>query len=279
MTSAPKSDRITAAAGHAMKLARSTTFNPEKILSVAIYTSVDFAVRYATLPASCFLLPASCFLSPPTKLRHALFQESRRTFILVFRRSAQAEIGGFQREAFALARVHPFVDRLERMLDGDRRVGGDLFEDRFRARDQVGSRDDFVDEPNAVSLLRADHRAGQNELKRAALSDQPRQPLGAAAAGKQSQLDLGLAEFRVLNRDADGARHCCLATAAQGKAVDCRDHRLAEILDQIEHLLPDAAGPFGVDRTRMREFADVGTGNERLVARAGEDDAVHRGVV
>src|SRR5262249_44234375 len=66
MTSAPKSDRITAAAGHAMKLARSTTFNPEKILSVAIYTSVDFAVRYATLPASCFLLPASCFLLPLT---------------------------------------------------------------------------------------------------------------------------------------------------------------------------------------------------------------------
>src|SRR5262249_51352921 len=85
--------------------------------------------------------------------------------------------------------------------------------DRFRTRDQIGGRDDFVDEPDAPGLLRADHPAGQNERKRAALADQPRQPLRAAAAGQQSQLDLGLAELRVLDGDADSAGHCCLATA------------------------------------------------------------------
>src|SRR5437667_5743652 len=37
MTSAPKSDRITAALGPAMKLAKSTTFSPEKILSFMVY--------------------------------------------------------------------------------------------------------------------------------------------------------------------------------------------------------------------------------------------------
>src|SRR6185312_16032970 len=36
MTSAPKSDRITAAPGPAMKLARSTTFSPEKMLSLVM---------------------------------------------------------------------------------------------------------------------------------------------------------------------------------------------------------------------------------------------------
>jgi hypothetical protein len=36
ITSAPKSDRITAALGPATKLAKSTTFNPEKMLSLAI---------------------------------------------------------------------------------------------------------------------------------------------------------------------------------------------------------------------------------------------------
>jgi hypothetical protein len=36
-TSAPKSDRITAALGPAMKLARSTTFKPEKILSFTVF--------------------------------------------------------------------------------------------------------------------------------------------------------------------------------------------------------------------------------------------------
>src|SRR6266478_760623 len=39
ITSAPKSDRITAAPGPAMKLARSTTFTPEKIFSVVIDVS------------------------------------------------------------------------------------------------------------------------------------------------------------------------------------------------------------------------------------------------
>jgi hypothetical protein len=36
MTSAPKSDKITAALGPAMKLAKSTTFSPEKTLLLAM---------------------------------------------------------------------------------------------------------------------------------------------------------------------------------------------------------------------------------------------------
>src|SRR4051794_26949814 len=40
MTSAPKSDRITAALGPAMKLARSTTLRPEKILSFGMLGSL-----------------------------------------------------------------------------------------------------------------------------------------------------------------------------------------------------------------------------------------------
>jgi hypothetical protein len=40
MTSAPKSDKMTAALGPAIKLARSTTFRPEKILSFVIMFSV-----------------------------------------------------------------------------------------------------------------------------------------------------------------------------------------------------------------------------------------------
>src|SRR6266436_5238649 len=40
MTSAPKSDRITAALGPAIKLARSTTFSPEKMLSFGMFVSL-----------------------------------------------------------------------------------------------------------------------------------------------------------------------------------------------------------------------------------------------
>src|SRR5215831_3874586 len=185
--------------------------------------------------------------SPPQELGGALFEEGRRAFLLVLRPGAQAEVGGFQHKALALARVQSLVHRLDRLFDSDRSVRSDHLQDRFRTWYEIGRWNDLVDKPDAIGLLRADGLSGQNELERAALSDQPRQPLRAAAAGKQPQLDLGLAELRVLDGDTDGARHCRLATAAQRKAVDCRDHRLAEILDEIEHLLPVAAGPFGVD--------------------------------
>ena len=58
-----------------------------------------------------------------------------------------------------------------------------------------------------------------------------------------------------------------------------RDHRLAEILDEIENLLPEAAGLLGFERRDMRELADVGAGNERLVAGARQDDAAYCSVV
>src|SRR5450432_716974 len=79
MTSAPKSDRITAALGPAMKLARSTTFSPEKILSFAIGSLLN-VVRVG-------------FLSPPAELRGSLFEESGRALLLVFGSGAEAEVG------------------------------------------------------------------------------------------------------------------------------------------------------------------------------------------
>ena len=85
-------------------------------------------------------------------------------------------------------------------------------------------------------------------LQGPAFADQARQALGAAAAGKETELHLGLAELGAFNRDPDGAGHRRLAAAAERKAVDRRDHRLAEILDEIEHLLAEAARLFRVDR-------------------------------
>ena len=43
--------------------------------------------------------------------------------------------------------------------------------------------------------------------------------------------------------------------------------------------LPEAAGLLCFERGDVRELADVGAGDERLVAGAGQDDAAHRGVV
>src|SRR5882762_11796428 len=150
MTSAPKSDRITAALGPAMKLARSTTFSPEKILSLAI----------GYLPNRRELR-----ISPPVELGRAFFEEGRRALLLVLGRGAEAEVGRLEQQPLALARLQPFVHSFERQLDGDRSVGGDPLQDGLGAPDELGRRHDLVDQPDAKGLLRADHLSGQNQLQ------------------------------------------------------------------------------------------------------------------
>src|SRR5271168_4894385 len=86
MTSAPKSDKITAAPGPAMKLAKSTTFSPVKMLSLAI--GVSWIIISGTSSA-------------PAELGGALFEEGGRAFFLIFGRRAKAEIGSLEQQAFA----------------------------------------------------------------------------------------------------------------------------------------------------------------------------------
>src|SRR6202040_1333600 len=100
-------------------------------------------------------------------------------------------------------------------------------------------RNDFVDEPDAIGLLRVDHLPRQDELQGAALADQPWQPLGSATARNESERDLGLAEFCGVHRNPDRAGHRRLASATERKTIDGRDHRLAEVLDHIEDVLPE----------------------------------------
>src|SRR5713226_9632100 len=205
MTSAPKSDRITAALGPAIKLAKSTTLSPEKRLSLAI----------GYLPNRRELR-----ISSPLKLGRALFEEGGRALLLVLGCRAKAEVGRLEQQALALARLQPLVRRLERELDGDRGIGGDLLQDDLGAGDQIGCRNDLVDQPDTIGLQRADHLSGEDELERATLADQPRQPLRSAASGNKSELDFRLAEFRGLYSDPDGAGHRRLAAAAECKPVD-----------------------------------------------------------
>ena len=55
--------------------------------------------------------------------------------------------------------------------------------------------------------------------------------------GSNPSFTSGWPNFARLRGDADGASHRRLAAAAERKAVDRRDHRLAEILDEIEDAL------------------------------------------
>src|SRR6266567_7825689 len=219
------------------------------------------------------------FSSPPAELGRALLEEGGRALLLVLGGSAEAEIGSFEQQAFALARVQSVVRCLEREFDGDRSVRSDLLQNGLGARDQISRWNDFVDQPDTISFLRADHLSGQNELQGAALADQPRQPLRSAAARNEPERHFWLPEPRGLDREPDGASHRRLATAAECKAIDGRDHRLAEVLDEIEDFLSETAGLLGFERGDMGELADVGAGDERLVAGSRQNGAAYRSVV
>ncbi len=82
-----------------------------------------------------------------------------------------------------------------------------------------------------------------------------------------------LSELRALRGDSNGAGHRRLAAAPEREAIDGRDHRLAQVLDEIEDLLSVRAGLFRLDGGDPGELADVGSGDERLVASSGQDDA------
>src|ERR1700722_10108599 len=114
-----------------MKLAKSTIFRPEKILSLAIGSLLNSS--------------RGSFFSSPMKLGRALLQEGGRALLLVLGGSAKPEVGSFEQQAFGLAGLRPLVRRLERELDGDGTVGGDFSQDGFSPRDKVSRRHDLVD--------------------------------------------------------------------------------------------------------------------------------------
>ena len=126
---------------------------------------------------------------------------------------------------------------------------------------------------------REEHRIGA-DLVRTAASEVYGRPVAApwlrwvavaAAAGDEAEIDLRLAEARLVGGDAHVAGHRELAAAAEAKAVDHRDHRLREGGHDVE----DAGAAHRealVERRTAGELADVGAGDERLLARAGDDD-------
>ena len=86
-----------------------------------------------------------------------------------------------------------------------------------------------ADQPGALGLRRIHHAAGQHPSPSPWTCPPARQALRAARAGHDAELDLGLAELRVLGGDDEVAHHGQLAAAAQRVAGHRRDHRLAAL--------------------------------------------------
>lgn len=86
----------------------------------------------------------------------------------------------------------------------------------------------------------------------------------------EAKLDLRLAELRVCACQPDRAGKRRFASAAERPAVDGGDDGLAEMLDEIEKRLARPRLALGIDRRRLRKLADVGSGNECPITRAGD---------
>src|SRR6202167_286244 len=273
-TSAPKSDRMVAAPGPAMKLDKSTTFNPENMLPSVIFISFTTTTAYASESLETSKRRANVLLS--LKLRCAFFEECRRTFFLVVGRGADCEKRGFDEQAFGHARLQPFVDGFQRVLHAKGSVRNDLLQNNFGALYDMRVRYQFVHQANAISLSRIDDVPREDELECSAFPNQTRQALRASVPWHDAKLYFWLAEFRALGGDSDGACHRHLASAAQGKTVYCGDDRFAQILDEVGQRLSPTSRRFCFYNCVVGDLRNVGARSKRLLTGAGEDDPTDR---
>ena len=153
---------------------------------------------------------------------------------------------------------------------------------RLGGRDEfLDAADEFVDQADVLGLLRIEPGALGQDVDEGVLdAHHPHGAGHAAAAGQQAQADLRQADGAALDvrGDAVVARQGDLQSAAEGRAVDGRDDRLAQglqlaqvgldVLDLGERLT-------GVLRGDRDDALEVTAGEEGLLG-AGDDDTGDR---
>src|SRR6185437_3429998 len=132
------------------------------------------------------------------------------------------------------------AQRVLGLAQGDGRLRGEPLGELARRRYQFLGRHDLVHQPQRQGRFRVKHVAGQYEFARARMADSMRQTLRAAKAWNQRQIDLRLAEARLLAGDYQVARHRQFQSAAERKAVDRGDNRDRQILEALHHTMTHA---------------------------------------
>ena len=123
-------------------------------------------------------------------------------------------------------------------------------------------------------LLRLDEAAREDEVLGLRRADEAGEPLGAAGPGDDAEQDLGLAEPRVVGRDAEVAGERDLAPAAEGVAGDGGHRRLGEAGQGPGEALEQHGVVDHVGVRHRLHLLDVGAGGEDLLA-TPEDDGRH----
>src|SRR5512145_466910 len=133
---------------------------------------------------------------------------------------------------------------------------GDTFGERQGASAKIAG-DQLIDDAKASRFGRGDEFAAQRHAKRGFHSGETRQPLRAAGAWKQTQLDLGKTDACVSGGDAVVASQRQFEAAAKRRAVQRRDDRLGTGLEALDYLAQRWT------RRSLPKLADIGPGDER----------------
>ena len=162
--------------------------------------------------------------------------------------------------------------RPDRPLDpaqGERRLPGEPNGVVARPFLELLRLDEEVHDPRLGGLLGRELEPLHDQLGRAARSDQARQPLGTAGAGKQAEPHLGQPEQCAFGagEEAEVAGERKLEPASERVAVDRGDGRLGQLGERGEDVLA-AQGPLDAFGRDPLELGDVCPRHEDAVERA-----------
>src|SRR5713226_9414681 len=202
--------------------------------------------------------------------RLSLFHEGLSALGVVFALEALPDPRLAERGVVIL--LQHLADDALRGAHGEGRVGGDLAAVFPGKSFQVRNRNHMVDEPHVLRLLRAELPAGEHDLARVRRADRVDEILHRRGAVAEAHLGRRDAEARVVAGDPEVADIGDVDAGAQAVAADHGEHRLVERLEARLRGLGDllvALHRF-LARALVLELRDVGAGDERLVACAGE---------
>src|SRR5262249_8653677 len=154
---------------------------------------------------------------PAGELRLAFLEEGRHALGAVLAREATAEAPRLAAQSLLEREVSRRAREFAQHRHGDGRSRGDRAGDLERGVGALLLRAAFGDEARWRGGACAEPVAGGVAQEGAAGGDEPGQPLCPTAAGDEAELDLGLAEERVLGGDADVAAHRELEATAEAE--------------------------------------------------------------
>src|SRR5690349_13539305 len=107
----------------------------------------------------------------------------------------------------------------------------------FSLLQQFGLRINRIDEPDFISALGTDLIGSQQQFQSATKSDQSYQSLSSTITSDQTEFHFRLPELRIVRGQTQRARHRNFASAAKRITIDCGNHRLSKIFNDVQYVV------------------------------------------